>query len=241
MAVDARAAWTRARTRTLPALALAPVLAGCASSSPAGNGVASNSPTRIVARATAAATAAESVHVAGSILSEGKPISLNMELDAEKGGKGRLTLGNLSVDVVNVDRAVYLKAGPAFYSRFVGPAAARVLQAKWLRGSSVSGPLASFTSLTEVRKLLSSTLAAHGALARGATTTIDGEPAVGVTDTAGGGTLYVASTGTPYPLEIVKRGSDASTLKLVFDGWNQPVALAVPPNPLDIHQLQSGR
>ncbi len=241
MAVDARAAWTRARTRTLPALALAlaPALAGCASSSPAGNGVASNSPTRIVARATAAATAAESVHVAGSILSEGKPISLNMELDAEKGGKGRLTLGNLSVDVVNVDRAVYLKAGPAFYSRFVGPAAARVLQAKWLRGSSVSGPLASFTSLTEVRKLLSSTLAGHGALARGATTTIDGEPAVGVTDTAGGGTLYVASTGTPYPLEIVKRGADAG--RLVFDGWNQPVALAVPPSPLDIHQLQSGR
>ena len=137
MAVDARAAWTRARTRTLPALALAPALAGCASSSPAGNGVASNSPSRIVARATAAATAAESVHVAGSILSEGKPISLNMELDAEKGGKGRLTLGNLSVDVVNVDRAIYLKAGPAFYSRFAGPAAARVLQAKWLRGSSV--------------------------------------------------------------------------------------------------------
>jgi hypothetical protein len=241
MAVDARAAWTRARARTWPALALAPALAGCASSSPAGNGVAEKSPARIVAIATAAATAAESVHVAGSILSEGKPISLNMELDAEKGGKGRVTLGNLSVDVVNVDRAVYVKAGSAFYSRFAGPAAARLLQTKWLRGSSVTGPLASFTSLTELRKLLSSTLAGHGTLARGSNTTIDGQRAVGVTDAAGGGTLYVASTGTPYPLEIVKRGSDASMLKLVFDGWNQPVSLAVPPNPLDIHQLQSGR
>ena len=154
MAVDARAAWTRARVRTLPALALAPAIAGCASSSPAGNGVASKSPARIVAIATAAATAAESVHVEGSILSEGKPISLNMELDAEKGGQGQVTLGDLSIDLVNVDRAVYVKAGSAFYSRFAGPAAARVLQGKWLRGSDVSGPLASFTSLTELRKLL---------------------------------------------------------------------------------------
>jgi hypothetical protein len=238
MAVDARAAWTRARVRTLPALALAPALAGCASSSSAGNGIASKSPARIAVIATAAATAAESVHVAGSILSEGKPISLNMELDAEKGGMGRVTLGDLSVDVVNVDRAVYVKAGSAFYSRFAGPAAARVLQGKWLRGSNARGPLASFASLTELRKLLSATLAGHGALSHGSTTTVNGQQAVGVTDVAGGGTLYVASTGTPYPLEIVKRGTGG---KLVFDRWNQPVSLAVPPNPVDLHELQTGR
>lgn len=240
MAVDARAAWMRAAVPTLLVVALAPALAGCGGASPAGNGVASQPPARIVAIATAAATAAESVHVAGSILSEGKPISLNMELDAEKGGKGRVTLGGLSVDVVNVDRAVYVRAGSAFYSRFAGPAAARLLQAKWLRGSNVSGPLASFTSLTDLRKLLGSTLAGHhGGLARTSATTVNGKRAVGVTDAAGGGTLYVASTGTPYPLEIIKGGPGAG--KLVFDRWNQPVSLAVPPDPVDLHQLQTGR
>jgi hypothetical protein len=240
MAVDARAAWMRASVPTLLVVALAPALTGCGGASPAGNGVASQPPGRIVASATAAATAAASVHVAGSILSEGKPISLNMELDAEKGGKGRVTLGDLSVDVVNVDRAVYVRAGSAFYSRFAGPAAARLLQAKWLRGSNVSGPLASFTSLTDLRKLLGSTLAGHhGGLSRGSTTTVNGKRAVGVTDAGGGGTLYVASTGTPYPLEIIKRGPGGG--KLVFDRWNQPVSLAVPPDPVDLHQLQSGR
>jgi hypothetical protein len=240
MAVDARAAWMPGRASILVALALAPALAGCGGSSPEGNGVASKRPAEIVAVASAAATAAASVHVAGSILSEGKPISLNMELDAEKGGQGQLRLGDLSIDVVNVDRAVYVKAGGAFYSRFAGPAAARVLQGKWLWGSSVSGPLASFTSLTELRKLLSSTLAAHGGLSRTATTTtINGQKAVGVTDAAGAGTLYVASTGTPYPLEIVKRGVGAG--KLVFDRWNQPVSLAVPPNPVNLDRLQTRR
>lgn len=239
MAVDARAAWMPARAGILVALALAPALAGCASSAPAGNGVGSKPPARIVAIATAAGTAAASVHVAGSILSAGEPISLNMELDAEKGGQGQVTLGTLSIDLVNVDRAVYVKAGSAFYSRFAGPAAARVLQGKWLRGSNVSGPLASFTSLTDLRKLLSGTLAGHGALSRTATATVNGQKAVGVTDAAGGGTLYVASTGTPYPLEIVKRGAGAG--KLVFDRWNQPVSLAVPPDPVNLDRLQRHR
>jgi hypothetical protein len=238
MAVDARAAPMRSGARVLAGLAfaVAPALAGCGGSASDGDGVASKPPARIVAIATAAATAAASVHVAGSILSEGKPISLNMELDAEKGGHGQVTLGDLSIDVVNVDRSVYVKAGSAFYSRFAGPAAARVLQGKWLWGSAVSGPLASFTSLTELRKLLSGTLAAHGGLSRTATTTVNGHKAVGVTDAAGAGTLYVASTGTPYPLEIVKRGVGAGTL--VFDRWNQPVSLAVPPNPVNLNQLQ---
>lgn len=237
MAVDARAALIPGRAGILVVLALA--LAGCGGSSRAGNGVASKPPARIIAIATAAATAAASVHVAGSILSEGEPISLNMELDAQKGGQGQVTLGDLSIDLVNVDRAVYVKAGSAFYSRFAGPAAARVLQGKWLRGSNVSGPLASFTSLTDLHKLLSSTLAGHGALSRTATTTVNGQNAVGVTDAAGGGTLYVASTGTPYPLEIVKQGAGAG--KLVFDRWNQPVSLVVPPNPVNLDRLQPHR
>lgn len=237
MAVDARAAWIRGGARILVALAFAPALAGCGGSAADGNGVASKSPARIVEIATAAATAAASVHVVGSILSEGKPISLNMELDAQKGGQGQVTLGDLSIDVVNVDRAVYVKAGSAFYSRFAGPAAARVLQGKWLQGSEVSGPLAAFTSLTELRRLLTSTLAAHSGLSgRAAATTVNGQKAVAVTDAAGDGTLYVASTGTPYPLEIVKRGIGAGTL--VFDRWNQPVSLAVPPNPVNLNQLK---
>ncbi len=72
-----------------------------------------------------------------------------------------------------------------------------------------------------MRTLLGSTLAAHGTLARGPATTVEGRPALGVSDGANGGTLYVASTGTPYPLELVERGASAGTL--VFDRWNQPV------------------
>ena len=218
--------------------ALATALAGCGNVSPSGNGVASKSPAQIVAIATSAAVGAASVHVAGSILSGGKPISLDMELLARQGGKGRVTLGGLGFELINVDHAVFVKGSTAFYAGFAGPTAARVLRGRWLKGSE-TGPLASFASLTHLGRLLASTLAGHGALSRGGTAHVDGQQAVAVTDAARGGTLYVAATGTPYPLEIVERGAAAG--KIVLDRWNQPVSLSVPSNPINIKQLQKRR
>jgi hypothetical protein len=223
----------------VPAVLPAATLAGCASSASSGNGVASKTPARIVALAKAAAAGAASVHVAGSIVSQGKPISLNMELLARQGGKGRIALDGLSFRLIDVDRAVYVKGSTAFYSRFAGSTAARVLRGKWLKGSAKTGALASLASLADLRKLLDGTLAGHGALSRGASASIDGQKAVGVTDAAGDGTLYVAATGTPYPLEIVKAGPSGG--RIVFDRWNQPVSLAVPTNAINVEQLETGR
>jgi hypothetical protein len=220
------------------ALACAALLAGCGSSATSGNGVAAKTPVQIVAAARAAVAGAASVHVAGSIVSEGKPISLNMELVADKGGMGRVALEGLSFRLVGVDDAVYVSGSAAFYKRFAGRASARVLNGKWLKGAG-DGAMASLASLTRLRTLLGSMLAAHGTLSRAPSRSIAGKSAVGVRDIAGAGTLYVASTGAPYPLEILERGANAG--KLVFDGWNQPVSLSVPADAIDVKQLQSGR
>ncbi len=221
------------------ALVLAAALTGCGGSSPSSNGVASKTPAQIVALAKAAAVGAASVHVAGSIVDEGQPISLNMELLSEMGGKGRITLGGLSFALVGVDRAIYVKGDRALYNRFASPSAARALGGAWLKASGEAGPLAQLTSLTDLGKLLDSTLAGHGTLSRGATARIGGQSAIGVTDAAGGGPLYVATTGTPYPLEIVKHGASAGTVR--FDRWNQPVELSVPTDAINIKQLEHGR
>ena len=63
-------------------------------------------------------------------------------------------------------------------------------------------------------------------------------PAVGVTDASKGATLYVAATGVPYPLEILKPAGGPG--RIVFDRWNQPVTLKIPADPINIEQL-SGR
>jgi hypothetical protein len=217
--------------------ASAVLLAACGGGGASGNGLTADSPARIVAAAQAAADAAVSVHVSGSIVSETEPISINMELVARQGGQGRVVLEGIGFRLVGVDGAVYVSGGTAFYRRFAGAAAARVMRGKWLKGAQ-SGAFRSLASLTRLGSLLDGALSDHGALSRGAgEKRVEGRQAVAVSDTARGGTLYVASTGTPYPLEIVERGGG----RLVFDRWNQAVTLSVPTDAINIHQLQSGR
>jgi hypothetical protein len=215
---------------------LAGLLGGCGSSS-SGNGVAAKTPTGIVAAAKVAADAASSVHVAGSIVSGGSPITLDLDLLAGKGGRGQLTENGLGFELIETGGTVYIKGSSAFYHHIGGSAAAQLLQGKWLKAPSTSKEFASISSLTDLRQLVDSTLANHGALAKGSTATVSGQKVVGVTDTGKGGTLYVAATGQPYPIEITKSGVGGGTI--TFDRWNESVSLAAPANAIDITQLRS--
>lgn len=216
---------------------VAAVLAGCGSSSSSGNGITSKTPAEVVAAAKVAATGASSVHVTGSIVSSSSPITLDMELLAGKGGRGQISENGLSFDVIQIDGTAYISGSPAFYSHFGSPAAAQLLQGKWLKTPASSGTFASLGPLTNLSQLLDTALAEHGTLAKGTTITLDGAQVLSVTDPSHGGTLYVATTGKPYPIEITKSGSSGG--KISFDRWNAPVALAAPKNAIDLAQLQA--
>jgi len=216
------------------------VLGGCGSSGgSSGNGVSSKTPSEIVAAAKAAADGAGSVHVTGSIVSSGSPVTLDMELLAGKGGRGQISENGLSFDLIDVGGTVYISGSPAFYSHFGGPAAAQLLQGKWLKVPATNGNFSTLGSLTNLSELLDTALADHGALAKGATTTVDGQQVLSVTDASHGGTLYVATTGRPYPIQITKSG--ASGGKIAFGSWNAPVSLAAPKNAIELPQLQAQR
>ena len=217
-------------------LALAAALAGCGGSSPSA-GVASKTPAQILAAAKTAADGAATVHVAGSIESEGQPISLDMELVAHKGGRGQLELGGLGIQLLDLDRTVFVKGNAAFYSHFLGAGAPQQLRGRWLEASAQSGALAQLASLADLHEVIDTALEDHGALSPATPTTIDGHQALAITDRSDGGTLYVAATGAPYPLEIAEAGTGAG--RLVFDRWNQPVTLAPPAGAVNIDQLKS--
>ena len=217
-------------------LALAAMLAGCGGSGSSENGLEHKTPTQIVAAARAAALGAATVHVAGSILNSGKPISLDMEFVSNKGGQGHVVTNGRRVELINVNGFVYVNGSPGFDEGLLGRPAARLLDGRWLKGSATGEAFAPLASLTDMGEVLGSTLADHGSLSHAATTTIQGRRAVAVTDRARGATLYVAATGEPYPLELVERGSRSG--KLVFDRWNQPVTLTPPAEAINIKQLQ---
>ena len=217
---------------------LVAALSGCGSSV-SGNGVAAKSPEQILATTKAVADVASTVHVAGSISSDGTPISFNMYLRAGRGGRGQLAEDGLSFEVIQIARLVYIKGSPAFYKHIGGAAAAQVLQGKWLKAPSASAEFASLASLTDLRELVDTTLANHDTLIKGAVTTVNGQKAVGVSDTSKGGTIYIATSGPPYPLEVTKTGASGGTI--TFDHWNVPVTLTPPASAIDIAQLRANQ
>jgi hypothetical protein len=218
-------------------LVLAAGLTGCGSSgsSSKGNGIESKTPTEIVAAAKVLADSANSVHVAGSIQSGGSPITLDLHLLASKGGRGQLSENGLSFELIQIHGTVFIKGSPAFYRHVAGPTAAQLLQGRWLKAPASTGNLASLASLTDLHQLMDTTLVQHGTLAKGATTTIAGQKVLAITDTSNRGTLYVATTGPPYPVAVTKAGTSSG--RVLFSNWNAPVSVLAPANAIDITQL----
>lgn len=215
---------------------LALALAACGGSGGgSSNGIASKSPDQIVAATRSAVAKVSSVHVAGTVASSGTKVALDLNLVNGKGGKGSMTQNGLGFQIVAVGPEVYINGSTAFWRATAGAAAAQLLSGKWLKAPA-TGQLASLATLTNVQKLFNQLLSSHGKLAKGKTTTVQGQKVIGVTDTTNGGTLYVAATGTAYPIEISKTGSDGG--QIVFDKFNQPVSLTPPAHAVDISNLQ---
>lgn len=213
------------------ALASATV-AGCGGSS--STGIASKSADQIVKSSSNAITHANSVHVSGSITTGGVPLTLDLTLVSGKGGLGQMSEGGLAFKIVNVGQTVYLQGTPAFWEHYGGAAVARVLNGKWLKAPA-SGQFASIAALTNMQRLVGSILLTHGALSKGSTTTVNGHHVIAVTDKAKNGTLYVATSGPPYPIEITRSGAGGG--RITFDRFNQQVALTPPSNAIPLSQL----
>ena len=207
-------------------------LAACGGSS--GNGVAAKSPEQIVRAASSAITHAKSVHVSGSITIGGVPLRLDLTLVSGKGGRGQMSEGGLSFQIIDIDNTVYIEGSPAFWSHFGGSTAAKLLQGRWLKAPA-TGQFASIAELTNMQQLLGNLLLKHGSLSKGPTTTVRGQRVVPVTGTAAGGVLYVATTGKPYPVEVKKQGSSGG--EITFDRYDQPVSLTPPANAVDISRF----
>jgi hypothetical protein len=213
-------------------------LSGCGTSAST-NGISAKQPAEALAAAKAAAGAASSVHVSGSAVAGGLPITLDLDLLAGQGGRGKVSENGLSFELIHLGNTVYIKGSPAFYQHVGGATAVQLLRGRWLKAPATVGSFASLASLTDLRQIVDTTLAIRGTPTRGASVTIGKQKAMGVTDAANGRTLYIATTGPAYPVAVTETGASAG--RIVLDRWNEPVALAAPANALDVTQLQSGR
>jgi hypothetical protein len=212
-------------------------LAACGGSA-SRNDIATRTAEEILAATKLAAEGARAVHVSGSIANGGRPVGLDVNLLAGRGARGRLSENGLSFELIQTGGSVYIKGSPAFYRHVGGAAAAQLLQGRWLKAPASSPEFASLSSLTDLRRLVDTALSTPGGVAKSGTATVNGKRAVVLTSPSKGGTLFVARTGRPYPIQITKQGANGGSIS--FDRWDQPVALTAPADALDITQLQAG-
>jgi hypothetical protein len=201
------------------------------------NNITSKSAEEIVNESKAAADSATAVHVSGSLKSGSTPVKLDLDLVAGKGARGELSQNGVSFKLILLGGTAYISGSPAFYRSLGGSAAAQLFNGKWLKALATTGEFASFSQLGDMRKLVDTTLAGHGTLAKGATTVVNSQQAIAINDASKSGTLYVATTGKPFPIELSKGGSENG--KITFDKWNQAVTIAAPTNAVDLSELKT--
>jgi hypothetical protein len=207
-------------------------LAACGGSS--GNGVASKSADQIVSASNAAVQHATSVHVSGSLTTSGVPLSLDLTLVNGKGGQGQISEAGLSFRLIDVGQTVYIQGTQAFWQHFGGATAAKLIDGRWLKAPA-GGQFASLAVLTNMQKLMDALLLSHGNLTKGGTSTVNGQQVVSVTDKSKGGTLYVATSGPPYPVVLRRTGGGSG--QIAFDKFNEPVTLTAPANAISLSSL----
>jgi hypothetical protein len=218
--------------RLLLALLVILALAGCGGGSST-NGEAKKTAEQVVADAQSAATNASLVHVTGQGTDNGAPLKIDLWIGNAK-GKGHLEESGLGFDVVRLGDVVYIKGSDAFLKKFAGAGAALLLHDKWLKGSATTGQLASLASLTDTEQFFKGILGQHGKIENRGENDYNGQKAVEIRDTTQGGSLFVAATGTPYPLAL-KGGKQQGDIS--FSEWGGSETIEAPKGAVDLASL----
>ncbi len=220
-----RRAWTGA----LAALALS---AGACSSGGSSD-LASQSPTQILNAVKQAFSSASSVRVTGRVNQGSQSGSVDLTTFSNSDFSGTISYGGNTVQVVRIGNNDYLKASAGFYQAQGSPASeASLLGGKWVYGTNQQVGLGNDFTLSG---LASQVTKPKPPVTKGATGTVDGQAAVALHSPDG--TLWVATSGTAYPIEISQSGSSGGDIH--FSAWNQGTAPTAPAGAINLNSVGS--
>jgi hypothetical protein len=173
---------------------------------------------------------ASTVHVAGPVSSSGQKFVLDMTLAHDRGCTGTMTLpGKGSFLLLEIGKQLWIKPDDKFWKSYGGSsnsAVLSILSGKYLKTTS-GGSFASLGALCDPRQLAGAFRGRPSGLTKGATTTISGQKALKLKDTAESSSMYVSVTARPRILRLVGGGSNAG--ELTFTSYDSPVQLTAPP------------
>ncbi|WP_143200458.1 hypothetical protein [Kitasatospora sp. CB01950] len=202
------------------------------------NGAAAQQPAEILQRSAQALRDARSVRAVGTVAGGGAPITMDLRLDLDGNCTGTLSESDVGgLQVVKAGQQLWIKPDQAFWQNHGGSAMADAVGDRYLKTTSDDPDFGEVTGLCDLGSLADQ-LGAADDLTKGATSTVQGRPAVALSRTTDGGTtvtLYVATDGQPVPLRLEQ---EAGTVDFSEFGTPVPSATPGPDQSVDIDQIQ---
>jgi hypothetical protein len=196
------------------------------SARPQSNCVAQLAPDQILEKARAAAKAAASVHLKGTVATSDSGTAVDLRYSRDAGTVGTVTQNGQSIQLV-YSQGLFFKAAPDTWTELTGDSrAGELLGDRWVKIPPQAAGFESVTTLATFNRFIDKALSAEGGLAKTEAKTVRGLNVVGVVEKANNETLYVATEGEPYPVRVQ---SDTGRGALDFLDWNEPVEVQAPP------------
>ncbi|MFZ0666598.1 MAG: hypothetical protein WAM97_12665 [Acidimicrobiales bacterium] len=211
-------------------LAAALGLAACSSGS-SSNGIPNESATQIVNSVGNALGSAKSVAISGNATQSGTAVTFTISTFSNGSFTGNISDNGTSFKLIKIGSTDYLNATAAYYEKQGVPAsAAGEVGGKWIYAPDSQFGFGNSFVLSELEKSVKSPT---GKVTKGASGTIGGQPAQAVVSSQG--TLWVATTGPAFPLELTKNGS--SSEKITFSDWNEGTPPVAPSGAIALSSL----
>jgi hypothetical protein len=238
------------------------LLAACGGGSSSGE--ADKQPDQILSDAVAALKSTKTLHLVATENSSSTPdpngggssgpIKIAADIQTPNAVAGTITEGGATGHFVVTNGKFYLQ-GRDLLAKLGGQAAVDVVGDKWVLVPASAGS-SGVADLADMNKLATCLQQQHGTLSKGGTATVNGQDTVIIVDKGDKpgtqpGKLYVATSGTAYPLKFEQTGSvtpggdtsgpcantNSSTGSATFSDFNKSVTVTAPPNPLDLSSL----
>ena len=243
----------RAGTRCAAALtAAATLLAACGSG---GNGEADKSAGAILSDVSAAVRGAHSYRLIFTGKDSSGDVNFEIDVAGKNNAKGSLTSQGATAEFVYSGSKFYLR-GRQFFDKVAGAAVGQRIGDHWVSLPSASAGVTQLQEFTDPGKLADCIGSEHGTLSKSGTSSVNGKDAVVVVDAGDKpGTspskLYVATSGSPYPLKLEQTGpakpggsttacggnSTTTQGTGVFDEYNSSISVTTPKDAIDISTL----
>ena len=194
-----------------------------------GNALSGLTADQIATRASADLRTASSFRITGSATDAGQKITMNLSV-GRKGCAGTLGIkGQGSFTLLMIGKKLWIKPDDKFWKYAAGSAGTAVLSlvsGKYIEPGSKGSSLGAMAAFCSPNQFAGSFGSHPAGLVKGVTTTISGQRALQIKDTADAASVYVSISARPEFLRLDGGGNHGH---LDFSHYNEPLHLLPPP------------